>query len=275
MRSGWDDADTARRYDEHTQRYRSYRERAERLVALAGIEPGMHVVDLACGTGITTAEILRGLAEGDGVTAVDGAEALLAVARERVADARVTWVRARGEALDTAVDRPADVVLCSAAFWQMRWPESMVAVRRTLGAGGVFAFNLPGQFFPALFPGRPRPPGPSLVDHIFAAAARNHGFVPPEPRPPAPAPPRPGADLDSLRSLLESSGLRLERWERFEQQLSTEEMVDWLRVPVFTTRLLPGYDYAKRMAILDAALDGYEPAIAATADWAQFRCLGE
>ena len=36
MRSGWDDVETARRYDEHTQRYQSYRERAERVHETGG-----------------------------------------------------------------------------------------------------------------------------------------------------------------------------------------------------------------------------------------------
>jgi trans-aconitate methyltransferase len=117
----------------------------------------MHVVDLACGTGVTTMEILRRLDVRGRVTAVDGAEALLAVARARLTDSRVTWVQARGESLEAAVEEPADAVLCSAAFWQMRWPEAMAAVRSALRTGGVFAFNLPDQFFPALFPERPRP----------------------------------------------------------------------------------------------------------------------
>jgi ubiquinone/menaquinone biosynthesis C-methylase UbiE len=57
VRPVWDDDETARRYDEHTRRYPGYRQRAERLVGLADIEPSVHVIDLACGTGITTVEI--------------------------------------------------------------------------------------------------------------------------------------------------------------------------------------------------------------------------
>lgn len=274
MGNGWDDEETARRYDEHTRRYPGYRRRAQRLVRLAGIEPGMHVVDLACGTGTTTAEILRRLAGRGRVTAVDGAESLLAIARARHADARVTWVRARGETLDAVVEQPADAVVCSAAFWQMQWPEAMTAVGSTLRAGGVLAFNLPRQFFPALFPERPRPsPGSSLGDRIIAVAAQRHGFVRPVPSPSALS--RPGHDLDSLRLLLGEAALRLARWERYEHPVSMEEAIDWLRVPVFTARLLPGCDYATRMAILDAALDGYESTGPETSDWAQLRCLRE
>jgi len=65
-------------------------ERAFRRAAIAmlDIEPGMHVLELGCGTGAMTAELLR---SGARVTAIDLSEPMLERARRRAADA--TYLR--------------------------------------------------------------------------------------------------------------------------------------------------------------------------------------
>lgn len=66
-------------------------------VERAGVEPGMEVLDVACGTGNATIPAARA---GARVTGLDFSDALLAVARERAADAmvEVDWVE--GDAQD-------------------------------------------------------------------------------------------------------------------------------------------------------------------------------
>jgi SAM-dependent methyltransferase len=76
-------------------------------VARAGIEPGMEVLDVACGTGNATIPAARA---GARVTGVDFSPDLLAVARERAADAlvEVDWVEADVQSMpfrDEAFDR--------------------------------------------------------------------------------------------------------------------------------------------------------------------------
>jgi ubiquinone/menaquinone biosynthesis C-methylase UbiE len=63
----------------------------ELIVERAGIEPGMEVLDVACGTGNATIPAAR---TGARVTGLDFSPELLAVARERAADAmvEVEWV---------------------------------------------------------------------------------------------------------------------------------------------------------------------------------------
>jgi ubiquinone/menaquinone biosynthesis C-methylase UbiE len=80
---------------------------AELLVARIGVEPGMEVLDVACGSGNGTIPAARA---GARVTGVDLESAMLALARERAADAMVEidWVEADVQSLpfeDGSFDR--------------------------------------------------------------------------------------------------------------------------------------------------------------------------
>jgi SAM-dependent methyltransferase len=79
----------------------------EHVVEAVGLEPGMEVLDVACGTGNATIPAARA---GARVTGADFSPALLAIARERAADAMVEiqWVEADVEQLpfaDASFDR--------------------------------------------------------------------------------------------------------------------------------------------------------------------------
>jgi SAM-dependent methyltransferase len=79
----------------------------EACVERAGVEPGMEVLDVACGAGNATIPAARA---GARVTGVDFSPELLAIARERAADAlvEVDWVEADVQQMpfeDSAFDR--------------------------------------------------------------------------------------------------------------------------------------------------------------------------
>lgn len=59
----------------------------ERAVEIAGVGPGSHVLDVATGTGDLAFELAKKVAPGGSVTASDFSEGMLAVAREKQADA--------------------------------------------------------------------------------------------------------------------------------------------------------------------------------------------
>src|SRR5690349_16256367 len=110
FREGWSGAETAKQYDAFVQRFPMYRETSADLLDHLGISDHRNVLDLACGTGATTAVVVERLA-GDGVVwALDASEPMLAIARSRVPDARVRW--RLGKALDVArlVDHLVDAV---------------------------------------------------------------------------------------------------------------------------------------------------------------------
>jgi SAM-dependent methyltransferase len=85
---------------------------AELVVERVGVEPGMEVLDVACGTGNATIPAAR---EGARVTGLDPSADLLAIARERAADAMVEidWVEGDPRELpfeDGAFDRVISVL---------------------------------------------------------------------------------------------------------------------------------------------------------------------
>jgi ubiquinone/menaquinone biosynthesis C-methylase UbiE len=79
----------------------------EHVVEAVGLEPGMEALDVACGSGNATIPAARA---GARVTGADFSSALLAIARERAADAMVEieWVEADAQAMpfeDASFDR--------------------------------------------------------------------------------------------------------------------------------------------------------------------------
>jgi ubiquinone/menaquinone biosynthesis C-methylase UbiE len=76
-------------------------ESGELLVERAGVEPGMDVLDVACGTGNATLPAARA---GARVTGLDFAPGLLEIARERAADAMVEVDFVEGDAQELPFD---------------------------------------------------------------------------------------------------------------------------------------------------------------------------
>jgi SAM-dependent methyltransferase len=108
------------------------------------------VVDLGIGTGdLAIALARRGLA----VTGVDRAPAMLAVAREKAAAARVSLALVEQDLRALRLDAPADVALCVYTVVNQLTGDgdlarALAAAHANLVPGGVFAFelNLPASY---------------------------------------------------------------------------------------------------------------------------------
>lgn len=135
-------------YHDYALRFPQYKKTSEKLVKIANIKNGEIIVDLACGTGITTKKILARLSKQGKVYAIEYSPAMLEKAKEYLNDKRVKFINGKAVDINKLVDEEVDKVLCNSAFWQFSdYKEVLLGIEETLKQNGVFIFNLPEQFY--------------------------------------------------------------------------------------------------------------------------------
>jgi SAM-dependent methyltransferase len=118
------------------------------MLELAALEPGHHVLDLACGTGLVTLAAGEIVGPGGSVLGTDLSGRMIEVARQRAVEQRstnVTFKRMDAETLKLP-DASFDVVLCSLGL--MYVPDAHHAMRewrRVLKPGGRVAIAVWGK----------------------------------------------------------------------------------------------------------------------------------
>jgi SAM-dependent methyltransferase len=247
----WGEDDNARRYDAFARQHPIYQDTSRDLIALAGLSADAAVLDLACGTGVTSREILAALGPGGKVIGADKSAAMVAVAARGIADPRITWVQARAENVDRHVTVPIDAVVCNSAIWQTDLAGTAAAVRNLLVTEGRFVFNAGAAFL-----GQQKDPNfpddrLSPVSIMRDIAAQDYGWRPPEPVTPPGSGPRP--TRESICRCLDSAGFDVEQVAEFTYQRDAGAGRAWLSVPIFTKYYLPGLSYQDRMRVLAQA----------------------
>lgn len=263
----WGEDDNPRHYDAFAREYPNYAETSRDLIEHAQLSTGTVVVDIACGTGITTREILAVLGPAGKVTGVDKSAAMLAAASNSVIDPRVTWIQSRAESVDQHVTGPVDAVLCNSAIWQTDLAATAIAVRALLRPGGRFTFNVPVGFLGEGDAGQPVGRYPQLLTEMRAIAERDYGWIPPDP---APTRPRHQLSRDSIRRSLTSAGFHVQHITNVTHQDSPESQRAWLSIPIFTKDPLPGLPYQRRLDLLDQAYESLGPGKTEQGHWLIF-----
>ena len=235
--------------------------------ALPAGRPDVAVLDLACGTGATTREILTALGPGGSVTCVDQSAAMLAEAARSIADPRATWVLARAESVDQHVAGPVDAVICNSAIWQTDLAATSMAVRAVMTAGGRFAFNVPADILDdGDTPGMPER-FPSLMSEMRAIAEHDYGWAPDDQ---TPGRARRRLTRDSICRCVEAAGFDAEQVADVSHHNSAQSLRAWLSIPIFTRDHLPGLPYEDRMRVLDEAYERLGPGETEHARWVVF-----
>jgi SAM-dependent methyltransferase len=122
--------------------------RRARLIAEgAGLGPGIHALELGCGTGLFTEYFA---ATGARITAIDLSDDLLAFARARPLDpSRVQFLLGRFEDLQGA--DPFDAVVGSSVLHHLELHDAVANAVRLLKPGGRFSFAEPNMLNPQVF----------------------------------------------------------------------------------------------------------------------------
>lgn len=114
----------------------------EQAVARADPAPGASVLDVGCGAGATTLSLARRLGPDGVVTGLDISAPLLALARERAAEANLKNTRFElGDAQTQALDTPFDLVFSRFGVMFFADPDAAFAnLRRSLRGDGRLLF---------------------------------------------------------------------------------------------------------------------------------------
>jgi ubiquinone/menaquinone biosynthesis C-methylase UbiE len=251
----WLEEETARRYKIFVEKTTMYQELSQCLVDLAGIEPGMHVLDLGCGTGVSTEVVLVRLENRGHVCAVDISGPMLAIAREQITSAQVKFFEA--DAADLAKlfqDEPLfDRVVCSSVFWQFRHKSQVLtALQRVLAPDGLFTFNVPEPYF--IFKNIPRSSKVSLLFKQLAAERYGVGRQ----------------DLRTMERFLNQHDFELVTTKEFTRVRSSEESLLFFQLPVASAWMDPPLDYETRLALLEEAWQLAKPDETVQQRWVYF-----
>jgi len=138
-------AQTIARYRKHASGYDESARRTmwvrERTIDKLELRAGDRVLDVACGTGLSLEALRRAVGPDGEVVGVEVSPEMMAIARERVADAGWTNVRLLRSAVETAVIPGCfDAVLFHFTHDVMRSPQGLRQIFTAVGQGGRVAF---------------------------------------------------------------------------------------------------------------------------------------
>lgn len=251
--TAWLDFETARRYKIFTEKTTMYQELSRVIVDLAGIQPGMRVLDLGCGTGVTTQAILTALRGQGQVFALDISGPMLAVAREKITSDQVMFIRADAAEVSRIILEPVDRVVCNSVFWQFRHkPQVLAALHQVLTPEGRFVFNAPEPYF--ILKDIPRSAKVSVLFKQLAAERYGVGQQ----------------DLRTIKVFLDNYHFDLVSTQEFERMRPAEESYLFFQLPVATAWMEPPLDYQTRLALLEEAQQLAEPDKVVRQRWMYF-----
>lgn len=203
---------SADHYDDHVAFNRAG---AQRLIGALPDRDYGDVLDVACGTGFATMQLIR-RHRIRSITGIDASQAMLDQFAHKLADTPDIAVTLRvADVLDMGVpDAGMDLAMCTMALhWFDDRAAAIAAIARTLRPGGIFALLGPGPGHDAQFVQLSRTASPPILPELADSIVSNEIYP------------------DEMRRYLASAGLeQLDMWlEHRERFLTPERYLDRMR----------------------------------------------
>jgi ubiquinone/menaquinone biosynthesis C-methylase UbiE len=255
-REDWDRS--AEEYAIFASRTGFYRYTAETMLQLAEIEPGMIVVDLACGTGSVTESILRqSYGEAVKIIAIDFSSRMLACAQRRITSGNVEFFCEKAENLSKVARTKVDRILCNAAFWMFDKAQVLSKIHRVLKPAGKCLMGLHPQFRLSEIRA---PHERNTVFWMILKEKAIRGY------PSTNSYGRSGSQSDlaakenCVLASLDDYNLKITRRERIAVHCTPKEQIDFLRIPVMAkgSSLFAGVPDREVTEILDVVQNQVE-----------------
>jgi ubiquinone/menaquinone biosynthesis C-methylase UbiE len=213
-------------YDRFEERHHLFETLTRRLLEL--IEPSRpeRILDVGCGTGISTLALQQALSErSPNIYAIDFSERMLLRARERCGSlSGVYFIRGDAEKLSSYFNESFDAIFYTASIFLLPgFAESLRQANRLLLPGGVLAIS----YYAGLFDER----GEDAMRKAFPEQKYQYGAVP-------------ITDLVSCLGTL--PGTRTTRVD-FRFEVGKEFLFDFLSIPAQSSGLFPKIPYLERI----------------------------
>ncbi len=217
---------SGKQYQEYALKFPQYKQTNEKLIEISDIKPNQIIVDIACGTGLTTKEVLKNCPDIERIYAIDFSEDMINIAKEFVQSKKVAFIVADAEDVDKFISEKVDMVLCNSAFWQFQNQNQVLnAISNVLKNNGKLIFNLNQQFFNF---GKPEPNQKFLIDTIFSeikTRGYEHGNKL-----------KPKIDEEEIEELFNQAGFNLDKTEMMNfGPRSLVDFFNFFKIPATAT----------------------------------------
>lgn len=201
---------------------------ADDLIAIADLQPGERVLDIACGTGVVTRLAAERVGAAGSVTGLDINPGMLAVAGSATpSDMSIDWRESNAESIPFS-DGAFDVALCQMSLQFISGKlTALREMRRVLATGGRAIISVPG----------PKPPlfaimTDALARHISPEVASFGDLV------------FSMHDVDELKELIRGAGFRNVEVEAKSKTLRLPAPADFLWQYLYSTPLAEAVAHA-------------------------------
>jgi ubiquinone/menaquinone biosynthesis C-methylase UbiE len=217
---------SAQVYDVFEEKHHLFESLVMRQFELIAPSRPRRVLDIGCGTGISTLALYKAVAsESPNVYAIDISESMLIKAKDRCRDVSgIYFIRGDAENLETLFHETFDAIFYTASIFLIpRFCESIKQAGRLLVPEGVISLS----FYSGLFDGE----GEDAVGRTFPDLRYQYGAFP----------------IQDLVSCFDSMPEFRTTWVDFRFETSTEFLFDFLSIPAQSAGLFPKIPYLDRI----------------------------